>query len=428
MTAASAHTCRRGRAAAGEHPPRRPRAALTALTALTALAATCAALTACASTATPAASPAPGNVFTTRQMVSLQQVRTEIGTLYSDHPGIASFAVQDVQYTASSRDTVLSECTAGTATTASSAGTASTAGSPGTASTTGTANGTASQAAETGQIIACAPMIFFLYSYGKQSEVPAAITVAGHLYWYAITHISGPLNPRTSLDELLQSWKLPVPSLTPAEASRAVAASVITAAGDEMLTQKSVRVVIADHTPGAASAQRITADIGTVTGSELITYGASSAAIRVTRRAAYFAGDSAGLAAYLGLSRSAAARVGSRWVMIKAGTSEYKDLAAENTIAQLPSSILPSAAEVSRVRSTTIGGQKAYVLEWKATASGSGATIEVRLTLAAAPKVLPLSETLTTNGESKTVTFSRWGIPFTVTAPAPVVPYSLIGG
>jgi hypothetical protein len=394
VIAASAPTRRRGPA----------RAASTA--ALAALAALAGLVAGCAAASPPARVPAPagvaaGNVFTTSEQVTLQQLRTEISSLYTDHPGIASFSVQDVGYSASSRDTVLRECTAA---------------------------GAGSQDAETGQIIACAPLIFFFYSYGKQSSVPAAVTLAGHLYWYAVTHIGGPLNPKTSLDELLQSWQLPVPGLSPAEQDKAVAASVINAASDTLLTQKSVRVVITDQTASAGGTQRIVADIGAVTGTEAITYGASSATIRVTRQAAYFTGDTAGLTAYLGLSPAAAAKVKSRWVMIKSGTSQYQDLAAENTISSLPSSILPSATDSSKLGTATSGGRKEYVLDWKATASGSSTSIDVRLTLTATPRVLPVSETLTTNGETKTVTFSRWGVPFTVTAPAPVIPYSQIGG
>jgi hypothetical protein len=401
VIAASAPTRRRGQARAAST------AALAGLAALTGLVAGCA-----ASTPAPSAVVA-ANVFTTSEQVTLQQVHTEISSLYSDHPDIASFSAQDVGYSTRSRDTVLGECTAA---------------------------GAGSQDAETGQIIACAPLIFFFYSYGKQSSVPAAVTLAGHLYWYAITHISGPLDPKTSLDELLQSWKLPVPGLTPAEQNKAVAASVINAASDTMLTEKSVRVVITDQTAGAGGAQQIVADIGTVTGTEAITYGASSATIRVTRQAAYFTGDTAGLTAYLGLSPAAAAKVKSRWVMIKSGTSQYQDLATENTISSLPSSILPSATDTASLSTATSGGQKEYVLDWKATASGpsgssgpggpsgSSTAIEVRLTLTATSQVLPVSETLTTNGETKTVTFSRWGVPFTVAAPAPVIPYSQIGG
>jgi hypothetical protein len=44
------------------------------------------------------------------------------------------------------------------------------------------------------------------------------------------------------------------------------------------------------------------------------------------------------------------------------------------------------------------------------------------------PQVLPVSETIATAGASKTVTFSRWGSPVTVTAPAPVIPYSEVTG
>ena len=97
-------------------------------------------------------------------------------------------------------------------------------------------------------------MIFFLYSYGTQASVPTAVTAAGDLYWYAITHISGPVSAKTSLNELLQSWKLPVPGLSAAEQTSAAAASIITAADDSMLTQRSVHMVITR--PGSRSRQR----------------------------------------------------------------------------------------------------------------------------------------------------------------------------
>jgi hypothetical protein len=336
------------------------------------------------------------NVFTTRQQVSLQQVRTEIAALYTAHPGIATFTTQDVQYSAASRDTVLRECT----------------------------SGTGSQDAETGQIIACAPLIFFLYSYGKQASVPAAVTAAGQLYWYAVIHIAGPASAKTILDEILQSWKLPVPGLTPAQAKAAVASSVINAADDSMLTQKAVRMVISSSP--SASGQRIVADIGSVTGVEMIGSGSATATIRITSKAAYFTGSTAGLTAYIGLSAKAAAKASSHWVMIKAGTPEYQDLAVEDTIASLPSSILPSASDITSVSNTTVDGQKAYVLSW--TANSSGTSIKARLVLTITPQVLPVSETVSTSAQSKTITFSRWGAPFTVTAPALVIPYTQVSG
>jgi hypothetical protein len=406
VTEAPAAIRRRGQAAAGTHSPWRPWAArgrARLIAAVAAVATGCVALAGCGGSASIPASAPAGNVFTTKHQVSLGQVQAEVTTLYSAHPGIASFAVQDVQYTTRSRDTVLRQCT--------SAGTA-----------------VSPQDAETGQVVACAPMIFFLYSYGTQASVPAAVTAAGDLYWYAITHISGPVSVKTSLNELLQSWKLPVPGLSAAEQTSAAAASIITAAGDSMLTQHSVHMVITDRAAGAASDQRITADIGTVTGTELIRHGTATAAIRVTRQAAYFTGNSAGLTAYIGLASAAAAKAAAHWVVIRAGTSEYQALATENTLSSLPSSILPPAADVTRVSTATVGGHKEYILDWKTTPSGSATSISARLTLTATPQVLPVSEVIITKGETKTITFSNWGTPVTVTTPALAIPYAQMTG
>jgi hypothetical protein len=80
------------------------------------------------------------------------------------------------------------------------------------------------------------------------------------------------------------------------------------------------------------------------------------------------------------------------------------------------------------VTTATIDGQKVYVLDWTTTASGSSTAISVQLVLTATPKVLPVSETLSTAGESKTVTFSDWGKPFTVTAPAAAISYAQVTG
>jgi hypothetical protein len=396
VTAAPAAGRRRALAAAGGLPPRRPRAAATALIAGLLALAGCAS----GSGGTPATT---ANVFTTRHQISLGQVNAEVTDLYHGHPDLASFSVQDVAYTTKSRDTVLRECT-----------------------TPGSQDAPGSQQAETGQVVACAPLIFYFYSYGRQASVPAAMTLAGDLYWYAVGHITGPASAQASLNELLQGWKLPVPGLTPAQQRTVVATSLITAADDTMLTQPGVHMVITDQVAGAASAQRITADMGTVTGTELIQYGTATATIRITRQAAYFTGTPAGLTAYLGLTAAGAARAGSHWVTIKAGTTEYQALAAENTIAALPSSILPAASQVSRVSTAVDGGQKVYILDWTITPSGSQAPISTRLILTATPRVLPVSETLTTRSEAKTVTFTGWGAPFTVAAPAQSIPYAQV--
>ena len=401
MTGAPAGIRRRGLAAAGAHPPRRPRAAhrrsrLSVIATLAVLAACCAALAGFLVSRSPARA---GNVFTTRQQVSLQQVKQDISALYRNHPGIASFAAQDVQYTAQTRDVVLGECTV-------------------------------PSGSETGQIIACAPLIFFFYSYGTRASVPPSVTVAGELYWYAVTHITGPASARTSLDEVLSSWKLPVPALTPAQAKSALVASVITAATDSMLGQKGVHVVITSRfAKPAAAPMRIVAYLGISTGAESISSGAAKATIRVTPKAAYFTGNLAGLTSFLGLPASAAANARSRWVAVTAGTTQYQALASENVMSSLPGSILPSTSDTVQMRTTSLPGTgKVYVMDWKAQASGSATTISAELVLTDASRVLPVSETLTAGGDTKVVTLSRWGSPVTVPVPGSAVAYPALKG
>ncbi|HEU5420697.1 MAG TPA: hypothetical protein VFV41_23625 [Streptosporangiaceae bacterium] len=359
----------------------------------------------------PAAGPAPGRVFLTRQQVSLGEVQQAVTALYRARPGIGSFTVQDVQYSARSWRPILRECTSGT-------------GAGG-----GAAAGAAAQTAESGQLIACAPLIFFLYSYGRIRGVPAAAAAAGKLYWYAVTHISGPSSARTSLNELLRSWKLPVPALTPAEASKAAEASVVAAASNAIVAAKTVHIVITGRKPGStAVAERIVADIGATAGTETITSGVATARIRVTRSMAYFAGNPAGLTTFIGLPKAAASRAGSRWVAIRKGTAEYSDLAAEDTIAALPASLLPGTSDAARIRTATMSGRKVYILDWQTTASDSGSPIAERLILTAGSTPLPVRETTTANGNSQTVTLGRWGQSLTVAAPTAAIPYSRVTG
>ena len=336
--------------------------------------------------------------------VSLRQLDRDVAALYRDHPGIASFAVQDVRYTAQSRATVLRECT-------SAAGSAT----------------AAAPSVESARLVACAPLIFFLYRYGRDASVPAATAAAGQLYRYAVTHISGPVDAKTDLDELLRSWGLPVPALTPAQARSALRASVFAAAGDSILGQKSVHIAISGRKPGAAAAaETIAADIGTAAGAESITSGTATAQIRVTPKAAYFAGNAAGLTKLLGLSAAAATRAGSRWVVMLAGTAEYQDLAAEDTIASLPASILPANQDSAALQTTTVDGKKVYVLRWTTPASASSPAVSERLILDATAQALPISETTTANGYRQTVTLSHWGEALAVPAPSSAIPYATV--
>jgi hypothetical protein len=274
-------------------------------------------------------------------------------------------------------------------------------------------------------VIACAPLIFFFYSYGTKASIPDSVRVAGQLYWYAVSHITGPIDAKTSLDELLHSWKLPVPGLSAAAAKNALEASLVTTAKNSILSQQSVHLVITGRKAGrAAVVERIAADIGTVTGIESIESGPATASIRITRAGAYFSGSPSGLTTFIGLSSSAARKAASQWVYIKAGTSEYHDLAMEDTISSLPASILPTTADTVHLAAATMAGTKVYILGWETAATGSSTKISERLVLAATTEALPISETTVANGNVQTVTLGHGGEHFIVPAPTAAMPYS----
>ncbi|HET7016882.1 MAG TPA: hypothetical protein VFI65_23365, partial [Streptosporangiaceae bacterium] len=276
---------------------------------------------------------------------------------------------------------------------------------------------TSTQSSESTQLTACAPYIFFLYEYGMQAPAQDAVTAAGDLYWYAATHIAGPVDAKTSLNELLRSWNLPVPAASAQDTKKALTTAIISEANDEILAQKSVHLTITGRGPGTTSVvERIQADVGTSTSEESISAGHASARIRVTKTAAYISGTQAGLTRLLGLTQQAASKAGSGWIAFRAGTREYQDLAAEDTISALPASLLPTQSDGPRLTTATLAGRKVYILTW--TATGDNATkITAQLTLDAASHALPLTETTTANGYTQTVTLTAWNRPLTVRPP-----------
>ena len=58
--------------------------------------------------------------------------------------------------------------------------------------------------------MACAPLIYFFYSFGREQSVPGASRVADGLYSFAVTDVKGPIDPHAALDKVLTSWGIPV--------------------------------------------------------------------------------------------------------------------------------------------------------------------------------------------------------------------------
>jgi hypothetical protein len=109
------------------------------------------------------------------------QARTAVLALYRSHPAVGRASFNDVEYTAATRDKVLGVCHSG--------------GSEKSAS-----------ALESTRVLACAPLIYFFYSYGRRASVPGAVDVARTLFWYAVTANRKPFDASPGLTRLLDSW------------------------------------------------------------------------------------------------------------------------------------------------------------------------------------------------------------------------------
>jgi hypothetical protein len=113
--------------------------------------------------------------------VTFRDVKLAIADLYQDHPDLEAYVVRDVQYDARTRNKVLDVCHRGGAESDPAA-------------------------LESVRVAACAPLVFFFYSYGRESSVTASLAVARKLYWYAVTNIRGPFDAGETLRSLLQTW------------------------------------------------------------------------------------------------------------------------------------------------------------------------------------------------------------------------------
>jgi hypothetical protein len=128
-----------------------------------------------------ATEPAPSILAEPVQVRTFAQVERAVHELYRAYPSIGRFAIQDVEYTPTTRDRVLAVCHRG--------------GPERTAS-----------ALESARVLACAPLIFFFYSYGRVRSVPSSVDVARQLYWYAVVSNQRPHDARPGLTTLLRRW------------------------------------------------------------------------------------------------------------------------------------------------------------------------------------------------------------------------------
>jgi len=133
------------------------------------------------SSSPPASVSAPSILTAPVRPTTFVQARAALLALYRSHPAVSRASFNDVRYTSATRDEVLRVCHSG--------GPEKSAG-----------------ALESARVLACAPLIFFFYSYGRHAAVPEAVDVARALYSYAVTANRKPFDAGPGLTRLLVSW------------------------------------------------------------------------------------------------------------------------------------------------------------------------------------------------------------------------------
>ena len=219
---------------------------------------------------------------------------------------------------------------------------------------------------------------------------------------------------------LLSSMTLGVPV-----AAAATPSSVLKAAKLAIARQSGAR--LHDVSRSGSSSEQVNADFGTKNGNETFLAGKSRVALRLTPAYGYLSGSASGLKAIFGLTATEVKKIGTHWMSVKAGTTEYSALKANLTISVL-ANVLPA------VKGTTMSmrvtrGVHLYVLKWTTAATRSAPKFSTTMTISSRT-TLPAEEITTTSTGSSTTTFSRWGERVVVTAPpaSSTISYTKVAG
>jgi hypothetical protein len=204
----------------------------------------------------------------------------------------------------------------------------------------------------------------------------------------------------------------------PASAAPTTVTAVLKVAKTAIGTQSSVHVDFAATSKKRKITERITADVGSSGGSEVVAEGKGTLSIKVTPTAGYVSGNSTGLTQLYGLTAAQAKKIGSHWVTFKSSTSQYTTLKSDVTFSSVLA-LLPKPKGTT-VKTHTANGTTQYVLSWTTAASSSNPKLSNSLTVAAGGTNLPVQETETDgSGVKVTTTLSKWGESVQVGAPAP---------
>lgn len=216
----------------------------------------------------------------------------------------------------------------------------------------------------------------------------------------------------------------PVVGAAAGAAGATTVSSLLAASGRALKGQHGVHLVVTTDRQGVHSAA--VADIGRSAGHESYTSGAEHFDVAVSTTAAYLSGSPSGLHALMGLNPKQVAKVGTKWIVMKKGSTQYKEFWL-NLTAKGFGAILPTAkgTRLLGARDATTGG---YQLRWTTPKSASASASTTTLVIAAGAHALPLREEVAAAGASSLTVFSHWGEDVRFPRPSATIAYAKVFG
>jgi hypothetical protein len=208
------------------------------------------------------------------------------------------------------------------------------------------------------------------------------------------------------------------PSTVPALTDRAPGAALLHTVLADATAQQWVHGTSTSPAERGAAATSFVSDDGPDRGTQDITVGSLSGAIRVLGDRTYIQGSPESLEALFEVPADIAAPLGGVWITLQPGDSEYHSI----TIGVTSPSFLQEIAFTGAVTkgTATVAGAAVTVLEGTLAASAGPGTGVLYLTGAAQPLPLTWVEVGST-GTTRT-SFADWGHAVTVSAPSGAVP------
>lgn len=204
------------------------------------------------------------------------------------------------------------------------------------------------------------------------------------------------------------------------------AKSVITATKNALKSESSVRLTVVSTDSKTKQTETETADAGETNGAQSLIQGQAKAYLRITKKAAFLGGNSKGLSTIFGVPSSDIKKVGTKWISVASGSTQYTSIVDGGTIGPLLQGLLPASSAKVSVSHEKVSGKGATALTWSET--GSTGTVKLKLDVSATGKSLPLEINAAQGTVHALTTFARWGEKISVTAPTNTISFSKLTG